>query len=148
MMIISNNPANQSIDVNINRPLFRDVLGFLAGGLLAALLSCVVFLVLFPLRPPKPTDHTREALAILTLVNFFCGGIIGRRAFSADFLSQLLLSVGGSFAVMVLLCVLASLDFVETARMIGLASVGLLPSAAMLFLFGQRFPPKTESRVL
>lgn len=131
--------------MNVNRPLLRDVVGFVAGGLIAALLSSVVFLVLFPLPPPKPTDHTREALAILVLVNFFCGGFIGRRAFSCDFVSQLLLSVGGSYAVMVLLCVLASLDFSETARMIGLASVGILPSAAALFLLGQRFPPHTES---
>jgi hypothetical protein len=129
----------------MNRPLLRDNTGFLAGGLLAAVLSCVVFLVFFPLPPPKPTDHTREALAMLVLVNFFCGGFIGRRAFSADFVSQLLLSVGGSYAVMVLLCVLASLDFSEMARMIGLASAGILPSAAVLFLLGQRFPPKTES---
>jgi len=129
----------------MNRPLMRDIVGFLAGGLLAALLSCVVFLIFFPLPPPKPTDHTREALALLVLVNFFCGGFTGRRAFSADFLSQLLVSVGGSFAVMVLLCVLASLDLVETARMIGLASAGILPSAAVLFLFGQRFPLKPES---
>jgi hypothetical protein len=131
--------------MSMNRPLIRDIVGFLAGGLLAAILSCVVFLVLFPLPPSKPTDHTREALALLALVNFFCGGFIGRRAFSADFLSQLLLSVGGSYAVMVLLCVLASLDLMEMVRMIGLASVGILPSAAALFLFGQRFPPKAES---
>ena len=129
----------------MNRPLLRDIVGFLAGGLLAALLSCVVFLVFFQLPPPKPTDHTREALAMLVLVTFFCGGFIGRRAFSADFVSQLLLSVGGSYAVMVLLCILASLDFMEIARMIGLASAGILPSAVALFLFGHRFPPKTES---
>jgi hypothetical protein len=131
--------------VNINHPLLRDVVGFLAGGLLAALLSCVVFLAFFPLPPPKPTDHTREALAMLLFVNFFCGAFIGRRALSADFVSQLLLSLGGSYVVMVLLCFLASLDFSETATMIGLASAGIIPSAAALFLFGQRFPGKTEN---
>jgi hypothetical protein len=129
----------------MNRPLLSDIVGFLAGGLLAALLSGVVFLVFFPLLPPKPTDHTRQALAMLVLVNFFCGGFIGRRAFSADFVSELLLSVGGSYAVMIFLCILASLDFMGIARMIGLASTGILPSAAALFLLGQRFPPKTES---
>lgn len=131
--------------MNTNRPLLRDVVGFLAGGLLAALLSAAVFLLVFPLPPPKPTDHTREALAILVLVNFFCGAFIGRRAFSADFVSEVLLSIGGSYAVMVLLCVLASLDLSETARMMGVASAGILPSAAALFLLGQRFPRKTES---
>jgi hypothetical protein len=124
--------------------MFRDLVGFMAGGLLAALLSGVVFLVRFPLPPSTPADHTREALALLVLVNCFCGGFIGRRAFSADFLSQLLLSVVGSFGVMALLCVLASLDFAETATMLGLASAGILPSAALLFLVGQRFPPKTD----
>jgi hypothetical protein len=134
--------------MSINRPLLRDIVGLLAGGLLAALLSSVVFLVLFPLPPAKPTDHTREALAMLVLFNFFCGGFIGRRAFSADFLSQVLLSVGVSYAVMILLCILASLDFLEMARMIGLASAGILPSAAALFLLGQRFPSKSESHDL
>lgn len=131
--------------MSVNRPLFRDIVGFLVGGLLAALLSAVVFLALFPLPPPKPTDHTREALAMLVLVNFLCGAFIGRRAFSADFASQLLLSVGGSYTVMVLLCVMAGLDFLETTRMIGLASAGIIPSAVALFLLGRRFPPKTES---
>jgi len=125
--------------------LLRDIVGFLAGGLLAALLSCVVFLVFFPLPAPKPTDHTREALAMLVFVNFCCGGLIGRRAFSANFISQLLVSIGGSYAVMVLLCVIASLDFSETARMVALASSGILPSAAALFVLGQRFPAKPES---
>jgi hypothetical protein len=131
--------------LNINRPLFRDVSGFLVGGFLAAILAGLVFIAFFPLPPRKPTDHTRQALAILVLVNVFCGGFIGRRAFSADFLSELLLSLGGSYAAMVLLCILASLGFLDTARMIGLASAGILPSAAVLFLFGQRFPPKPES---
>ena len=133
------------IPVNINRPLFRDISGFLAGGFLAALLSGLVFIAFVPLLPPKPTDHTREALAMLVLVTFFCGGFIGRRALSADFLSQLLLSFGCSYAAMVFLCVLASLDFVEIARMIGLASAGILPSAGVLFLLCQRFPPKPQS---
>jgi hypothetical protein len=122
--------------VKINRPLLRDIAGFLAGGFLAAGLSGLVFIAFF---------RSREALAMLVLISFFCGGFVGRRALSADFISQLLLPVGGTYAVMVLLCVLASLDFIEMAQMIGLASAGMLPSAAGLFLFGQRFPPKPES---
>jgi hypothetical protein len=82
---------------------------------------------------------------MLVLVTFLCGGFIGRKALSADFLSQLLLSVGASYAVMAFLCILASLDFMETARMLGLASAGILPSAVVIFLFGQRFPAKTGS---
>ena len=131
--------------MNIDRPLLRDIAGFLAGGSIAALLSGLVFIVFFPLPTPKPTDHTREALAMLVLVTFFCGGVIGRRAFRAEFLSQLLLSFGCSYSVMVFLCVLASLDFMEMARMIGLASAGILPSAAVLFLLGQRFSAKPDS---
>jgi hypothetical protein len=131
--------------VSINRPFLRDILGFLVGGLLAAAVSAVVFLASFPRPTPSPTDHTGEALAILILLNFFCGGFIGRRAFSADFVSDLLISVCGSYAVMVFLCVLSSLDFVLIASMMGLASAGILPSAAVLFLLGQRFPRKPES---
>lgn len=129
----------------MNRSLLRDIVGFSVGGLLASILSCVVFLIFFPLSPDKPTDHSREALAMLAFGSFLCGAFIGRRAFTADFVSQMLPSLSVSYSVMLLLCFLASLDFSEIARIIGVASAGILPSAAALFLLGQRIRAQSES---
>jgi multisubunit Na+/H+ antiporter MnhB subunit len=132
--------------VDTNRPsLLRDVVGFFGGGLVAAIAAGLVFLAFFPLPPPKPTDHTREALAVLVLVVFFCGGFIGRRAFSADFWSDLLPSIITSYVVIGFLCLISGLDFSESAPMIGFASVGIVTSAVVLLLLGRRFPPKTQN---
>lgn len=132
--------------MNVNRPLLRDVIGFFGGAIAAAVAAALVFQVLFPFPPePNPTDHTGEALAVLVLAVFFCGGFIGRRAFSADFWSDLLPSVITSYVVMLFLCLTASLDLRETATMIGLASVGIFASTALLIFLGRRFPPKIES---
>lgn len=125
--------------------LLRDLVGFIVGGLVAAVASALVFLAFFPLPEPKPTDHTREALAVLVLVVFFCGGFIGRRVFSADFWSDLLPSVVTSYVVIGFLCLLSGLDFSESAPMIGFASAGIVTSAVVLLLLGRRFPPKIES---
>lgn len=126
--------------------LVRDVVGFLVGGLVASVASGLTLLGFFPLPvEPDPRNHTGEALVILALVMFFCGGFIGRRAFSADFWSDLLPSVIGSYVASVLLCVIASLDFRETATMAGFVSVGIVTSAVVLLLLGRRFPPETET---
>ena len=125
--------------------LLRDAVGFLAGGLVASVASSFALLAFFPLpAEPNPRNHTGEALVILALAMFFCGGFIGRRAFSADFWSDLFPSVIGSYVASVFLCLIASLDFRETATMIGFASVGIVISAVVLLLLGRRFPPKTE----
>jgi multisubunit Na+/H+ antiporter MnhB subunit len=121
------------------------VIGFFGGGVIAAVAAALVFLAFFPLPEPKPTDHTREALAVVVLVAFFCGGFIGRRAFSADFWSDLLPSVIGSYVVVGFLCLISSLDFSESAPMVGFVSAGIVSSAIVLLLLGRRFPPKTES---
>ena len=124
--------------------LLRDVVGFVVGGLAAAVAAALIFLAFFPLPEPKPTDHTREALGVLVLVVFFSGGFIGRRAFSADFWSDLLPSVITSYVVIGFLCLISSLDFREAATMIGFASAGIVTSAVLLLLLGRRIPPKTE----
>ena len=131
--------ANQS-------SLLRDVIGFLAGGFVASVASCLVLLAFFPLpAEPNPWNHTGEALVVLAVVMFFCGGIIGRKAFSADFWSDVFPSVIGSYVASVILCLIASLDFRETATMIGFATVGIVISAFILLLLGRRFPAKTET---
>jgi hypothetical protein len=130
--------------------LLRDVIGFLVGGLVAGIASVLVFLAFVPLPPePKPTDfspdYTGVALTILILVTFFCGGFIGRRAFSADFWSDLLPSVVTSYAVIGFLCLLEGLDMCEVAPMVGFSSAGIIISAIALIFLGRRFPPKVES---
>jgi hypothetical protein len=132
--------------VENNRPsLLRDVVGFIVGGLVAAVASAFVFLCFFPLPPnPKATDHTREALAVLVLVVFFCGGFIGRRGFSADFWSDLWPSVITSYVIIGFLCLFSGLDLSESAPMIGFASSGIVTSAIVLVFLGRYFPPKAK----
>jgi hypothetical protein len=121
----------------------RDAAGFCIGGFSAAAAIALVFLEFFPLPESKPTEHTREALALLVLGMFFCGGLIGRRGFSADFASDLWPSAGGSLAVVLLLCVVAGLALDEIAKFIGFALVGIITSS-MVSLYSKRFfPPKT-----
>ena len=125
--------------------LLRDVVGFVLGGLAAAVAAALTFLAFFPLPEPKPTDHTREALAVLVLVVFFCSGFIGRRAFTLDFRSDLLPSILTSYLVIGVFCLISNLDLSEAAPMIGFASVGIITSVVFLLLLGRRFPPKTET---
>ena len=123
--------------------LLRDIVGFIVGGVTAAVASALILLAFFPLPPdPKPTDHTGEALAVLVLVTFFCGGFIGRRGFSADFWSDLFPSVIGSYVVIGFLCLISSLDFREATTMIGFASVGIVTSVVVSLLLLRWFPPK------
>ncbi len=126
--------------------LLRDVVGFLVGSLVAAVSAALTFLAFFTLpEEPKRTDHTGEALEILVIVVFFCGGFIGRRAFSADFWSDLWPSFITSYVVVGFLCLISRLDFSEAAPMIGFASVGIVTSTVVLLLLGRRFPPKEET---
>jgi hypothetical protein len=123
----------------------RDVVGFLIGGLLAAVAAALVLLAFFPLPPePDPRNHTGEALMILCLVMLFSGGFIGRRGLSATSWPELLPSVGGSIVAAVSLCWLARLDWRETAILMGFASVGIVTSAVTMLFLGRRFPPKAK----
>jgi hypothetical protein len=133
--------------VNTNHSsLLRDVLGFLVGGLVAAFSSGLVLVSFYPLPAvPDPHNHTGEALAILVVVMLFCGGFIGRRGFSADFVSDLWPTVLTAFGVVVFLCILPGLDFDEIAKMVGFASVGIITSAAITLLLQHWFPPKIEN---
>ncbi len=81
-------------------------------------------------------------LAALILFIFFAGGFVGRRGFSADFLSDLYPSIIGSYVVAVFLCVIAGLSFGELSAMIGFATVGILMSVVTSLLLMRCFPPK------
>jgi hypothetical protein len=83
-------------------------------------------------------------LALLVILMFFCGGFIGRRGFSADFLSDLCWPVVGSYIVVVFLCILASFSLGETATMAAFATGGILSSAAVSLVLLRRFPISVE----
>ena len=127
--------------------LLRDVVGFVIGGLVAAVAAGVALVTVFPIPPDEPDrpNYGPVALAAVVIASFFCGGFIGRRAFSADFWSDLLPSVATSYAVMLFLCLTASLDLREAASMIGFATAGIVVSTTLLIFLGRRFPPKIES---
>ena len=133
--------------VNSSQPsLLRGVIGFVVGGVVASMASALVCLAFFPLPPePNPRNHTGEALMVLCIVMFPCGGMIGRQGFSVEFWSDLFPSVGRSFVASLLLCLVARLGLQETASMMGFASVGIVASAAASLLLGRCFPAKTES---
>ena len=128
------------------RSFHRDLGGFLVGAVVAATVAGLVFVAFYPPLPESnPSQHDRSAaLALLIIVMFFCGGFVGRRGFSADFLSDLSWPVLGSYAVVVFLCVLASFSLGETATMVGFATAGILASAAVSLVLLRRFPMKNE----
>jgi hypothetical protein len=133
--------------VNTNQPSFaRDLTGFLVGALVASAAAGLVFVLFYPPLPESnPSRHDRAAaFGILIIVMFFSGGIIGRRGFSADFLSDLLWPVAGSYIVVVFLSFLASFSLREIATMVAFATAGILSSTVASWLLHWRFPVKEE----
>jgi hypothetical protein len=124
----------------------RDLVGFLVGAVVAAASAGLIFAVFYPPLPESnPSRHDRgAALAILVIVMFFCGGFIGRRGFSAQFLSDLRWPVVGSYVVAAFLCVLASFSLAETATMLAFATAGILSSAVVSLTLLWRLPVKGE----
>lgn len=127
--------------------LLRDALGFVVGAMTAAASAGLAFVMFYPPLPDSnPSRHDRAAaLAILTIVMFLCGGFIGRRGFSAQFLSDLRWPVLGSYAVVTFLCILASFALEETAAMLAFATVGIVSSAMLSLVLLWRFPLKGKS---
>src|SRR5438105_11572491 len=133
--------------MNSNQSSFlRDLIGFLVGAVVAAAAAGLVFVLFYPPLPESnPSRHDRAgALAILVIVMFFSGGFIGRRGFSADFLSDLRWPVVGSYIVVVFLCFLASFSLGEIATMVAFATTGILSSAVVSVILLSRFPVKEE----
>ncbi len=126
--------------------LLRDTIGFLVGAVTAAAAAGLVFVMFYPPLPESnPSRHDRAAaLAILVIVMFFCGGFIGRRGLSAQFLSDLRWPVVGSYIVVAFLCLLASFSLAETAIMLAFATAGILSSAVLSLALLWRFPLKGE----
>ena len=131
--------ANQS-------SLARQAVGFLAGGILAAITAGVIFVAFFPLpKEHDPRNHTGEAFIMTVLVMFFCGGFIGRRGFSAEALSDFLPSVIGTYIVVVVLPLFAGLSFSELAPFLGFASAGVVASVMGSLLLLRWFPMRSPN---
>jgi hypothetical protein len=126
----------------------RDLTGFLVGGVTAALATGFVFSAFHPMPAERtPHNHTPEVLAVLVIAMFFAGGFIGRRGMSADFYSDLLPSIIGTYLVLGFLCVIASLDFVEIAAVLGFVTVGVVTSVVVSLLLLRWFPPKIDHEI-
>lgn len=140
----SNVRRHRTRTVDTNPPsLARDAAGFLLGGILAAVAAGLIFVMFIPLpKEHNPQNHTGEVFIMTALVMFFCGGFIGRRGFSAEAFSDLLPSVIGTYVAVVLLSVVAGLDFSEFAPLVGFASAGVVASAVGSLLLSRWFRPK------
>ena len=127
--------------------LVRDLAGFGFGGFVAAVIAGVSLVMVYPIPPDVPDrpNYGPVALTMTAIIAFFCGGFIGRRAFSADFWSDMLPSVITSYAVMGFLWLISDADFGEAAPMIGFVSIGIVVSTAALLVLRRRFPAKTEN---
>jgi len=139
----------------MNRPSFlRDLVGFLVGGIVAAV-AAVWAAVLVSLALPaqgRRHDHTPEALMPLAVM-FFVGGLIGRRGISADYYSDVLRPVIGTYLVFGVLCLIGCfassvdnipIDLIALAAVLGVVTSGVIASVVVSLLLLRLFPPKTD----
>ena len=123
----------------------RGLVDAIAGAFFAGLATVLVFQLLVPLpSDPEPTDHTGTVRAVVLLFNLVAGGFVGRRGFTADHLGELGPAIIGSHSVAIFLSVVAGLNLVETAGIVGLASVGTIASAIGTIMLKALFPPKED----
>jgi hypothetical protein len=123
----------------------RYLIGFLAGATTSSASTALTFLAFVPIPPESsPSRHdVSGALALMVVVMVFAGGFIGGRGFNADFLSDLLRPIFGSYAVIGFLSLLAFWGhWGGIAAMIGFSSVGIVASAGCSLLLLRYFPPK------
>lgn len=113
----------------------------------AATVAGLVFIFFFPALPESDLNYTdrNAAEGLLVVVMFFCGGFIGRRGLSADFLSDLAWPVAGSYVAVVFLSILASLSLGEIATMVALATTGILASTVISLVLLWRFPRRENA---
>jgi len=126
----------------------RDLAGFVVGGITAALATGLVFIAFNPIPTVRtPHNHAPEVLALLAVAMFFAGGFIGRRGISAEFRSELLRPVIGTYLIIAFLCLIASLDLTETGAVLGFVTVGVVASAAVSLLILRWFPPRVDDEL-
>lgn len=112
---------------SLRRELSEFALGAIGGSVTAGLL----FLCFHPLpAEPDPRDHTREALLVIGLVSCFCGGFVGRRAFSPESWMAMMLPVGKSLLFGLLLCWMIGMPPAAAMEALSYLGAGLLASLA------------------
>lgn len=128
--------------MNIRQPsLIRDALGFIAGGILAAVSAGLVFVVFIPLGDISDgRNHVPSAFMFTVLVMFFCGGFIGCRGFSAEARSDFLPPIIGTYVAVVGLPLLGGLSLAEALPFVGFASVGVVSVVIASLVFLKWFP--------
>ena len=128
--------------MNIRQPSFlRDLIGFIAGGILAAVSAGLVFVAFVPLGDIRDgRNHVPEAFMLTVLVMFVCGGFIGRRGFSAEGRSDFYPSIIGTYVAVLGLPLLAGLSFIEALPFVGFASAGVVAAVVASLAFLAWFP--------
>ena len=128
--------------VNIRQPSFmRDALGFIAGGILGAASTGLIFVAFIPLGDIYDgRNHAPTAFMLTVLVMVFCGGFIGRRGFSAEARSNFLPSIIGTYVAVVGFPLLSGLSLVEALPFVGFASVGVVSVVIASLVFLKWFP--------
>jgi hypothetical protein len=111
----------------------RGLIGFIVGGLVALVLAGVTLATIYPMPPDQPNrpNYGPDAMSLLVIVTFFCGGFIGRCGFTTNFVSKLFRPIICAYLVILFLCFFSDASFVEAIKMIGFASVGILASAVI-----------------
>lgn len=128
--------------MNIRQPsFFRDALGFLVGGILAAASAGLLFVAFIPLGDiNNPRNHVPEAFMLTILTMFFSGGFIGRRGFSAEGRSDFFPSIIGTYVAVFGLPLFAGLSFSEALPFAGFATAGVVAAVAASVVFLKWFP--------
>jgi hypothetical protein len=131
--------------MNIRTTLFfRGFAGFIVGSVVAAVVTVIIFMTICkePAEVPGQPDYYPDAVTILGVVTFLCGGLIGMRGFIARRAASLLWPVVGSYIFMLLLCFGKEASFHEGAPLIAFASVGIAASVGVSLAVLRWFPRK------
>jgi hypothetical protein len=133
-----------------NSPFLRDLVGYLIGGLAGAFASRWIIVSIYPL-PAVPTislHHTGEALVFISSLAFFCGGFIGRRAFTPLSYVDILRPTLKSAAVGIVFCLMTGLSTKESVTSLLFFGAGLVASGLIALLFSRVFPPAQKREAM
>ncbi|MFT4692519.1 MAG: hypothetical protein ACJASX_004341 [Limisphaerales bacterium] len=132
-----------------NSPFLRDLVGYLIGGLAGAFASGWIIVSIYPLPAvPNPRDHTGEALVFISSLAFFCGGFIGRRAFTPLSYVDILRPTLKSAAVGIVFCLMTGLSTKESVTSLLFFGAGLVASGLIALLFSRVFPPAQKREAM